>query len=169
MIIKPIARRAVQTGVKLAASSTCSRRFLNRCYLRLSHRYRWHFWRLFSDVFRDARARQRAGFWKVSFAGAVIDMPLTMATFGLDWVNAVSITGHDIDVKETYEAILLSPDDRPDLFIDVGGNFGTHSLLFLIQGIRTITFEPNRACHPYFLEVCRLNKLQPALESVALG
>ena len=46
----------------------------------------------------------------------------------------VSIVGHDIEVKETYAALIAS-DHRPTLFLDVGANYGLHSIL-RAQGAR---------------------------------
>ncbi|CAA9891487.1 conserved hypothetical protein [Candidatus Methylobacter favarea] len=76
-------------------------------------------------------------------------MPLTSERFWLDWDTAVSITGHDIEIKQTYEA-LIGSSEPPELFIDIGANYGTHSLLFLVHQIKTITFEPNASCHDFF-------------------
>ncbi len=95
-------------------------------------------------------------------------MPLTAERFALDWDAAVSLVGHDPEIKETYDALLAAP-DPPDLFIDIGANYGTHSLLFLVHRIATMTFEPNVSCHHYFQEACNLNGVTPALEPVALG
>ena len=69
--------------------------------------------------------------------------PQTTEHSNVDWSNALAIVGHDIDVKTTYE-LLLSSQRPPEVFIDAGANFGTHSILFASQGIRTIAFEPNR-------------------------
>ncbi len=96
-------------------------------------------------------------------------MPLTSAHFWLDWERAVSIVGHDVEVQQTYEAIIGSSSKRPTLFIDIGANYGTHSLLFLVHGIKTITFEPNSLCHDYFMQICKLNHVTPTLENLALG
>ncbi len=96
-------------------------------------------------------------------------MPLRCGTFWLDWDNAVSIVGHDIEVKETYESIIRSGAAAPELFIDIGANYGTHSLLFLAHGIETMTFEPNSTCHACFERMCKLNHVSPNLEPVALG
>ena len=71
-------------------------------------------------------------------------------------------------MKKTYAAI-VSSSRKPDLFLDVGANYGTHSLLFLAHGIRTWSFEPNARCHPYFIESCGLNAFNPHLEQVAIS
>ena len=86
----------------------------------------------------------------------------------LDWDAAMSALGHETHVKRTYATLLASP-DRPNLFIDVGANYGTHSIIFLVHGVETVTFEPNDQCHGYFREVARLNGVTPRLEALALG
>ena len=78
------------------------------------------------------------------------------------------VLGHDAEIKQTYEALIRS-DQRPVLFIDVGANYGTHSLLFLAAGIPIIAFEPNPECFPQFQEVCGLNHLGGRWEQSALG
>jgi hypothetical protein len=64
----------------------------------------------------------------------------------LDWFLALATLGDDSTVKKTYAAI-VSSSRKPDLFLDVGANYGTHSLLFLAHGIRTWSFEPNARCY----------------------
>jgi FkbM family methyltransferase len=58
---------------------------------------------------------------------------------------------------------------RPELFIDVGGNYGTHSLLFLASAVETITVEPNPECREYFMRLCGANGLVPKIEPYAAG
>jgi FkbM family methyltransferase len=96
-------------------------------------------------------------------------MPLGSRSFWLDWDSAVSIVGHDIEVKETYETLLRSKLGKPELFIDIGANYGTHSLLFLVHKVRTISFEPNSECQKTFRAMCDLNRVTPTIEAVALG
>jgi len=93
---------------------------------------------------------------------------LTKEQFWLNWDTAVSIVGHEIEIKETYLSMIDSP-EAPELFLDIGANYGTHSLLFLIHNIKTITYEPNSSCHDYFRKVCELNNVRSRLEAVALG
>ncbi len=159
-----VMRRFVRMGVFFAST----RKVVNFIYLRLPPTQRAKFHQEFSKIFRDGRVPRRDGIWIVRFAGKTIVMPLRADRFWLDWDSAVSITGHDIDVKETYRALLESP-SSPEWFVDVGANYGTHSLLFLMHNVRTLTFEPNVACHDCFLELCRMNHVEPALEPVALG
>lgn len=155
--------------VRRAAASPLPRKLLNAAYLKLGQNERTYFYWLYAKIFRDSPLRGREGRWEVAFAGRTLHMPLAPGQFWLDWDTAASITGHDPEVKLTYEAVLSSPVHRPEIFVDIGANYGTHSLLFLAHGIRTLTFEPNSTCHDYFLRACRLNQLTPTLAHTALG
>lgn len=145
-----------------------SRKLLNDVYFKLSYSQKRLFHEKFSQIFRNKDFRGSDGTWEVIFHGKSILMPLTSKRMWLDWDTAVSIVGHDIEVKKTYEE-LISSSDPPELFIDIGANYGTHSLLFLVHQIETITFEPNTSCHNLFKEMCELNGVTPQLEAVALG
>jgi FkbM family methyltransferase len=161
--------RLVQHVVKIAVSHPMSRKMLNTAYCALSWRWRARFHRYFARIFQNKNSKDvKPGVWKVKFANAEIKMPLTPDRLWLDWNSALSIVGHDVEIKETYEAILLS-NDRPDIFIDAGANYGTHSLLFLAEGVDVYTFEPNPNCYGVFFECCALNQLNPKWNSVALG
>lgn len=155
--------------VRRCAASPGPRKLLNAAYLKFGQNERTYFYWLYAKIFRDSPLRGREGHWEVAFAGKALRMPLAAGQFWLDWDTAVSITGHDPEIKQTYEALLRSPLHRPEIFVDIGANYGTHSLLFLAHGVRTLTFEPNSTCHDYFLRACRLNHLAPALEQAALG
>jgi FkbM family methyltransferase len=86
----------------------------------------------------------------------------------LDWDNALSILGHDIEIKKTYTALIAS-DQRPTRFVDVGANYGMHSILFLSAGIPILAFEPNPNCYTCFKAICELNDLRGKWEQVAVG
>jgi FkbM family methyltransferase len=161
-------KRPVRLGVQLVAAHPVPRNLLNAVYLRLTPPQRSLFHCGFAKVFRNELVRGRSGTWAVEFAGGRIRMPLTSERFWLDWDLAVSIVGHDVEIKETYSHLLKSP-DPPTVFLDVGANYGTHSLLFLVHGIETISFEPNSSCHAYFEEVCEINNVTPRLIGVVLG
>lgn len=166
-------KRGVQflsrSSVRAIAAFSWSRWVLNAVYMVLTPSQRALFHESFAKIFRNNHMQGRDGTWKVIFAGKNILMPLASETFWLDWDTAVSIVGHDIEVKQTYEALTCLSSMKPDLFIDIGANYGTHSVLFLVHGIRTITFEPNSSCRDYFMKICRLNHITPTLERVALG
>lgn len=145
-----------------------SRRLINGWYGRLNPSQRSAFHREYAKIFRNNSIQGGDGVWYARFAGKSIRIPLHSGQYWLDWDIAVSVTGHDINVKETY-AMLLDSAERPELFIDIGANYGTHSLLFLAHGIETISFEPNASCRKYFGWLCEANQVIPHIEPVALG
>lgn len=167
--IKAAARDTACMAMRAIVARPSSRAALNVVYEKLGPAQRARFHKTFAKIFRGDHPRPaEKGFWTVRFAGKEIRVPLNPERLWLDWDTAVSILGHDLEIKESYAALLNSP-ERPDLFVDVGANYGTHSLIFLVQGIETITFEPNGLCHEYFREACDLNGVKPQLEAVALG
>lgn len=153
----------------MIAAFSWSRRALNAVYLNLTLPQRSFFHRAFAKIFRNKNFQGSDGSWKVIFANKSIMMPLASESFWLDWDSALSIVGDDIEIKQTYEAIIGLSSKKPELFIDIGANYGTHSVLFLVHGIKTITFERNSSCHDYFVKTCNLNNVTPKLERVALG
>ena len=163
-----VALYPLRCGMRLLAAFPWPRRVLNAVYVKLTPFQRNLFYKAFAKIFRNSDLQGRGGSWNVIFADKPILMPLTSERFWLDWDTAVSIVGNDIEVKEAYEALICSP-ERPELFIDIGANYGTHSLLFLVHQIKTLTFEPNSSCHSYFMGLCKLNHVTPNLEPVALG
>lgn len=163
------AKSVARSLFRATAAFPFSRRLLNALYLKLSASQRALFHQRFAKAFRNGTVQGKDGRWKVIFARKEILMPLRSGGLWLDWDNAVSIVGHDIEVKETYQSLINSHSDRPELFIDIGANYGTHSLLFLVHDIETITFEPNKTCHEVFRRMCALNHVSPNLKPVALG
>jgi FkbM family methyltransferase len=163
-----LVKAAIRGIVRFLARRRLTRSWLNRLYLVFRYpglkRFHGAFWQIFRNADQDAEP----GEWHVKFMGRRIVMPLRREQFWLDWVNAVSIVGHDIAIKQTYEQLLGSP-LRPDLFIDIGANYGTHSLLFLSQGIEAWSFEPNPSCHGYLKACCALNGWKERIEGVAVG
>ena len=145
------------------------RRRWNEFYLRRNLREKAAMYGLFAKLFTDkAGPRATEGEWRVNFGNAEVRVPLRRDTFGLDWDSAMSIVGHDSDVKHAYSQ-LLACDEPPKVFFDVGANYGMHSLLFAANGVRTISFEPNPLCVEYLSEVFRYNGLEPKVESFALS
>ncbi len=120
----------------------------------------------FAKIFRDYQGTFDPGVWQVEFAGRTVRVPLSKARAWLTWDLALSVAGHEPEIKQTYETILGF---GPRLVLDVGANYGTHSLLFLVHGIRTISFEPNPNCHASINELCTANGVTPVLEPVAVG
>lgn len=106
--------------------------------------------------------------WKIVLPTGEVTFPLRHESIGFDWSTVVSVLGHDVEIKNLY-LDLLAGNSTPDLFIDVGANFGTHSVLFLASGVQTISVEPNPACHEYFRLLCCLNGITPDLRALAVG
>lgn len=166
---KPFLRRSLRATVRAVARRDGPRRLFNRVYGRLGTGGREFLQRHFAHAFAAGDPRVQPGAWVVDFAGRPVRLPLDRASMHVGWNAALSVLGHDVEVKRTYEALLRASHARPDLFLDVGGNFGTHSILFLAHGVETLTFEPNPACHPYFRALCEANGVRPGLRDVALG
>lgn len=167
--VRACVHRLQQRIVRHLVPRPMGRRLLHAGYTRLTLEGQATAHRRFAKVFRGSPPDTMAdGLWSVDFAGRAVLVPLTAERLWLDWDVALSLLGHDNEVKATYAA-LLRGDAPPDLFLDVGANYGLHSLLFLVHGVRTVSFEPNDSCHDYFREVCRLNGVQPTIEAVALG
>lgn len=162
--VKKILNNFIQTLI----AHSFSRRWLNALYGRLTFSQKHFVHRYFAKIFRDEPHRVDSGHWIVEFVGRQIQLPLRPEQIWLDWDSAVSILGHEIEVKQTYASLINSP-MRPELFIDIGASYGTHSLLFLVHRIEAITFEPNVLCHEYFRGICALNGVESRIESVALG
>jgi FkbM family methyltransferase len=163
--IGPIAGRAMRP----IAARAWSRTPLNVVYRHLG----WYAKRKFFAGFQQAFQRGSdfpidPGWWNIDFVGKTLKLPLVPERMSLDWFLALATLGADDTVKKTYASI-VSSSRKPDLFLDVGANYGTHSLLFLAHGIRTWSFEPNARCYPYFIESCELNAFNPHLERVAIS
>jgi FkbM family methyltransferase len=153
--------------VKILVTAGLTRYFLNKYYNKLNFNSKYQFYSKYAKIFRR-NGTVAPGIWTVLFADRTIKMPMRPSWSWLDWDHAVSIVGNDITIKQTYEA-LVSSDERPSLFMDVGANYGTHSVLFLAVGIPIIAFEPNPECVSHFDEICQLNGLNGRWEQVAVG
>lgn len=160
-------RGALARGlVRRLARHPVPRALLNAWYNMLSLAGQARFQQRFGRLFFEDGARLTAGAWTVRIGDKRIRLPLRPAQARIDWVNALALAGHDIEVKATYLALLK---DRPDVFLDVGANFGTHSLLFAAHGVRALAFEPNLACRDYAATAAALNGVAIEWHPVALG
>jgi FkbM family methyltransferase len=164
----PSARRDLETTVRTLVTRSWSRRWLNTLYRRAPLAFTGTLHERFAKLFAQGARLSSDGLWEVDFAGRRVRVALRADTAWLDWDAAMSVLGHEVEIKQTYAALLRSA-RRPDFFVDVGANYGLHSLLFLVHGIPTLTFEPNPACHAYFHEICELNGVVPEVRPVALG
>jgi FkbM family methyltransferase len=161
-------RPAKRSFVRSIAAKNGPRTLLNRYYNALSDEGVSRFHTGYAKIFRERGISMSPGEWNVYFAGRLIRLPLRSPWSWLDWDTAVSIIAHDIEIKQTYTALLAS-DHRPALFFDVGANYGTHSVLFLAVGIPVIAFEPNPTCLEHFHAICKLNGFSARWEQVAIG
>ena len=164
----PIFVTFAKTIVRRKVASTSTRRKLNRWYNRMDLDGKAIFQNIFSKIFREKRIEIANGYWSVVFCGKELKMPLRNEQSWLDWDNAVSVIGHDPDVKLTYQN-LLSGEPGIKTFFDIGANYGTHSLLLLSQGISTVSFEPNYSLNESFQLLCKENNLEGRMENYALS
>lgn len=140
---------------------------LNIVYNRLSLRVKARLHTAAAKMFRSRDVRGVSAEWAVNVGGAKVVIPLRSPRLWLDWDCALSVLGHDPEIKETY--LDLIGRRAVDLFVDVGANYGMHSMLFLCNGIRAITVEPNPECVSYFREVAARNYVVTDVRNVALG
>ena len=107
------------------------------------------------------------GRWSVDFGGRCLVLPLHR-DFALAWQAATGFHGYDAELHALYETIVHSP-QWPCVFLDVGASYGLHSLKLLAHGVRVVSFEPNRDCHPFFLEAAQVNGLRADVRALAIG
>ena len=143
------------------------RRCLNIVYNRLSLRAKARLHTFAAKIFRSRDVRGVSAEWAVNVGGAKVVIPLRSPSLWLDWDCALSVLGHDTEIKETY--LDLIGRRAVDLFVDVGANYGMHSMLFLCNDIRTVTVEPNPDCLGYFSEIAARNNVVADVRNVALG
>lgn len=116
-----------QAVVGALAAHSLSRCWLNSFYLALPLNLKMKLYNIAARLFAAGRPLEADGLWIIRFAGMSLLLPLTTRGAWQEWDAAVSILGHDIEVKTTY-ANLLRSTRRPKLFFDVGANYGLHSL-----------------------------------------
>jgi FkbM family methyltransferase len=153
-LLWPVLRRVVTTPRGLRAVNR-----LHRCLGPVGRR------RFYYACFDETCGVE--GSWTVDFAGRRLVLPLHR-DFRLGWVFAIGFDGYDPEIHALYEALVRGP-RPPRLVFDVGASYGLHSLRFLAHGIRTVSFEPNAACHAFLIECCARNGLRPEIHPVAVG
>jgi len=161
-------RGDLRFAMRVIVSNSSLRNSLNAIYLHLRFSLLAKIHAQFSTLFRDTPANLDEGDWYVEFCGTRFVVPLRGNSIGLDWDFALALLGHDSEIKETYRH-LIGSNAPPEVFIDIGSNFGTHSLLFLGKGIRALSFEPNPMCHAYFKDICGANQVVPEIIALALA
>ncbi|MGA9689087.1 MAG: FkbM family methyltransferase [Candidatus Sulfotelmatobacter sp.] len=154
--------------IRLLLPFRLSRALLNFGYNRLPYKGKAAFYSAFAKMYRGSDDPTLEADWKIRFARKSIRLPLAGPSMWLDWDLAVSLVGHDSKIVRSYELLLNSP-FRPRVFFDVGANYGLHSLLFAMQGVKTVSFEPNPQCHDYLRKTAKLNHLNCDVQSLALG
>jgi FkbM family methyltransferase len=166
--LRRVLRIAIEKALLFMATRNGTLRLLNAIYDRLSTPVKAWMQPRYAKLFREGGHVLAESKWKLNFAGRPVVLPLHPNRAWLDWDAAFSLLGHEPEIKRSYQT-LLTTRTPPDLFVDIGGNYGTHSLLFLVCGGEALTFEPNQACHEYIREVCALNGVRPRLLHAALG
>lgn len=166
-LVRPSPRADLEILVRWLVSRRPTRACLNLAYNRFSLDRKEAFYSLFAKIFRDHPQHIAEGTWWVNAGGRWVALPLGGDDTWLEWDLAVSMLGHEVEVKHTY--LNLIPLRRPKLFVDIGANYGLHSVLFLVHGIPTVSFEPNPRCHAYFEKLAQRNKVACEIQQVALG
>ena len=145
-----------------------TRHWINKSYNKLKSQDKSIFHAKHWDLYRRDTVASWSGRWWLRVNKRIVYLPLSAKRMWLDWDHGISILGHDLEVKNFYSNLLRSQ-EAPEVFFDVGANYGTHSLLFLCLGVPSVTFEPNSSCHPVFNEMCDLNHVTPDLQHVAIA
>lgn len=161
------AKNLMQWGIRFTVLILGFRKILNWFYQRLNNQNKLIFHLFFAKIFRNQKTKKTTGFWQVSFLNKTLKMPLSGDNLWLKWDSAISILGHDLEIKETYKNLIKRLEIK--CFADIGANYGTHSLLFLSQNISTFSLEPNPACNAYFESACKLNHFNSKLINIGLG
>ena len=122
-LLKRLTRNRVTRGIrdwllrkKVARCTT--RSSLNREYLNMNFEEMAEYHVQFAKIFRNHTMRIESGDWHVVFEGKRINLPIEEASIWLDWDNAISILGHESEIKQTYSHLINSP-LKPELFLDV--------------------------------------------------
>jgi len=166
-MVRPSPRADLEGLVRWLVSRRPTRACLNLTYNRLSLTRKEAFYSLFAKIFRDHPQHIAEGQWWVNVGGRWVALPLGGRDTWLEWDLAVSMVGHEVAVKHTYLNLIRLR--RPELFVDIGANYGLHSAFFLVHGVPTVSFEPNPRCHEYFRELARWNQVACHIQQVALG
>jgi FkbM family methyltransferase len=167
-LLRQSAAADTTAAARFLAARAVPRKVLNRLYLLTSLRQKASIHTRFSGIFRNYDGTFEDGNWRLSLCGKNVIVPLRREFAWLDWDVALSILGHEPELKATY-ACLVRLQRPPRTVLDVGANYGTHSIVFLSHDVRTISFEPNAACHAFFRMLCEVNDLEYVLEPMAVG
>ncbi|WP_216746098.1 FkbM family methyltransferase [Paucihalobacter ruber] len=156
------------SNIKTLIRFKYSRKIINFYYNELSFAEKKRFHSRYKRLYRESEKYGFNGIWKVKFLNNRILIPISKGEMWLNWDMALTLSGHDIEIKLFYHNFIKS-DFKPKVFFDVGANYGIHSLIFLSNNIKTVTFEPNVKCKPFFHKMCTLNNFKPCLVNKAVG
>jgi len=145
-----------------------TRAILNQIYHAFPLSLKLKFSRRFARVFREKPVKIEEGFWLLRIRSSVVRIPLHSDSVWLDWGFALSVLGHDLEIKRTY-LTFLEHAEKPPVFFDIGANYGGHSLLMQSQGATTVSFEPNPTCHPHLKRYLGSNRGNNQIVPYALG
>ena len=160
--------KLLQKNIKPLLGYKITRALLNNSYKSLSPDEKKRFHTKFAKIFRQDSSFAFNGTWTMRFMDSKIIAPILKENMWLTWDSALSILGHDLEIKLFYERLLKSK-DKPQVFLDVGANYGTHSFLFQSQGVETYSFEPNPRCYDYFNQLFKANTLTTNIIKKAVG
>lgn len=164
----PSLKKRFQSKVKSQLTNEKLLIKLNQSYTKFTWEERVVYHALCAKMFRKKTDIQIDSQWKVNFGMATIELPLTTESLWLNWDTALSIIGHDIEVKRFYQKLLQS-DIEINHFFDVGANYGTHSLLMASNGVKVTSFEPNPSCNKTASELFDLNTVKVNQLAIGLG
>lgn len=151
----------------LASSTVCA--LANRHYNATTDAGRSAFYHRYAKICRGHIVRFGCKEWCVDVPPFHIRMPLRNEEAWLDWDLALSILGHDAEIIDFYAKVLRS-EFRPDVFVDIGANYGAHTALFASAGVQCVAFEPNAHCLDYIRQLMEMNHLTAyKLEPIALA
>jgi len=157
-----VLRRLLLPALRGALATRPGVALLNRVHYRLPLGEKRRFY------FLGSKERCRVdSTWTVAFAGRDLRLPLHR-DFESAWLLALAFDGHDTEIHQFYASLIRSA-RPPRVVFDIGASYGLHSLRFLAAGVRTISFEPNPACHAYLRECGVLNAVRPEIEGMALS
>jgi FkbM family methyltransferase len=157
-VVLPLTRRALPTALSTPAGLW----LVNTLHRRLTLAGKRRFFHAFGEMEYPV-----AGGWRLDFAGRTILLPLRRE-FPLSWQAATAFHGWDSEVHAFYEQLVASS-RPPRLVFDVGANYGSHAIRFLVHGIQVVACEPNPVCRAYFEAWCAANGVRPEIVTAAVG
>src|SRR5438309_9128388 len=116
-MVRPSPGSDLEGLVRRLVSRRSTRACLNLVYGRLSPARKETFYSLFAKIFRDHPQRVAAGEWRVRVGDRWAALPLDGQDTWLEWDLAVSLLGHEVEIKQTYLDLIRFR--RPKLFYDI--------------------------------------------------